>query len=447
MMWIIIALGFLSSCLAQQPINTFSYEVVPTNQVGGNLIGSLVGGGVYFEDHDYGYSVKNLRAWTDAGSGGNDIFAIFFETFGGKQFVIGQLPARGPDAEITFAIGETLVGDYVLTDNGKASNLGHIDFKTSKAQEFKVGNAQRNFIFDSGDSYLMGFFGYSGDRVTQLGFYMMKPISSTVLSNVQYDFSSIQGKPPNFVTTQTLTNDTPVTQMQTVKNMQVTSVTDQFTVANSFSTTVGATVTAGIPVLMFQGSISVTTGTTTTSQITNFSSMATEIAQPETVPPCSEVIATSTWFEDAPDIPFTADEVFNFKDGSTATFNRTGTWKGVLKSDIIYNLMQLPLTNATGACVNFSPTPIVPPAVPPATTPPPVTPPVVPPTVPIPPPVTPPIVLPTVPFSPPVTVPTVQPTVPIPPPVTPPIVPPTVPFSPPVTVPTVYIPILFLFRV
>jgi len=184
---------FASSCLAQlEPSN---YEVIPKDNTGSELIGGC--GGSPFYAHSVGSAVQQLKVWIGGADGG--LRAIYLQMFNGQKYTIGTMPTGGPAASITFSPGEIISGPITICGNGVGTRTGYLHFKTNKNQDFEVGTAHTEYIFDSGDSVLTGFWGQSGDDIGALGIYLMKQIESSTLTNVSYpNLSSItQDVAPN----------------------------------------------------------------------------------------------------------------------------------------------------------------------------------------------------------------------------------------------------------
>ena len=180
MMKAILSLLLCLFPLSSGQYNFFEYEVIPLNQDGGNGVGDYQGGGeTKFEYHEFGKSVQTIEAWQS----GRDIRCIKVKWFDLEKepVTIGTQPDGNPTVSFTFERGDPLTGDIVLSSNsatgaGAAAKIGYIFFKTKGGKTFEVGDSGGpDYRFPSGESYLMGFQGWSGANVHILGLYMMKP--------------------------------------------------------------------------------------------------------------------------------------------------------------------------------------------------------------------------------------------------------------------------------
>lgn len=138
-----------------------------------------------FYVHQLGSPVQMLQVWVGSGAPNDGIKAIFVQFFDGTLYTVGSIPASGfTKSEFTFEQGEMLQGQYIICGNGIGMRTGYIYFETSKGRTFQMGDEHTDYLFDSRNSFLMGLFGQSRSDIDQLGFYLMKPLQSIALTNV-----------------------------------------------------------------------------------------------------------------------------------------------------------------------------------------------------------------------------------------------------------------------
>ena len=53
-------------------------------------------------------------------------------------------------------------------------------------RKFSVGDMHTPYYFPSGNSFMMGVFGLSGDEIGHMGLYMMKPLTKVRLMDITY---------------------------------------------------------------------------------------------------------------------------------------------------------------------------------------------------------------------------------------------------------------------
>jgi len=345
-----VDLLFLSLRLVSSQ-DIFGYEVWPTNIPGG---ATLVGGGdgESFTFHEEFHSVETIDVWVSE----IDIVAIRIRMFdSGTESIAGKPLAEAP-ASFTFQRGERITGDMILRGNGSGLNLGSIFFKTTQNREFSVGDSEDrdDYLFPSGDSFLMGFRGRQGDSIYNLGFIMMKPLNSLLLVVKQYDFTELQNDPPTKIRTGTYINDSTEANTHAVTENQVIAKTNEWTVETSFSFTMEMQVSAGIPeVFTVEASFEFTQGVAVTH--TNSETSTQESSQVVTInaAPCKTTTYVNTWVESTAPVSFTGHTTYNFKDGTSVDFPCDGVWKGAITSNIITTSKETDIVNPSPACQAF----------------------------------------------------------------------------------------------
>lgn len=336
-----LLLLFLYQTSACHVYSVYHYERKPKDQAGSSLIGGC--GGEKFLYHSYGSAVEHIKAWKGGASDG--LKAIYFQTFDGQTFTIGQIPVGPPTKEFTFKVGERLKGNMILTGNGIGTRTGYIKFQTSLGNTFEVGNQKTNYIYDSKDSYLMGFFGTHGADVDTLGFLLMKELENQYLSDVDYELASVSLSQPIRFREVEFTNPHNVEDTVVERIEQEMSTTKEWSVAGSFSFTYSSSVEAGVPgAAETTTGWSISVGVTASYTNTKFESNVNSNEYTAVVPACSYGNIDWTYFESTQPVSFRGALVYEFKDGSTPLrIDVDGVYKGVItgttvvdKDDIEY---------------------------------------------------------------------------------------------------------------
>jgi hypothetical protein len=314
-------------------VSIWQYETIPLAQSGAGCIGGLGGGD--FQIHDYGTTVKEIRAWT--GGEKNGLKALYVELFNGRTGVYGNIPAYGPAAVIVLSPGETIVGTMELCGNGIGSRTGYIYFKTSKGQEFKVGDEHTPYYFQSGESFLTGFFGRHGTEIDHLGFIMMKKFNSGRMFNLNYPTIDTynSGLSPQ-VYKATFCNDAPSSaQTQSAKFTKSEGERHSFENSVSFEFGMTLSVEGGLP-LVAKNTIGFSWKIGASGKWTQETNSVRTQEQnfPVSIPARSRVTAQFTWFDSQVDLPYTAVMEYTFTDGSIASWPVNGIFKGTYISNV-----------------------------------------------------------------------------------------------------------------
>jgi len=323
-------------------ISTWPYETVPISSSGAGCIGGC--GGSRFEVHDFATTVSVLKAWT--GGDHNGLSALYIELFNGKVFSLGSVPARGPDAQITFATGETIVGDIELCGNGVGSLTGFIKFQTSAGQKFQVGDEHTPYYFPSGNSFLTGFFGQAGSDIDHLGILMMKPIVNGELEDVNYPTLSnyAQGLSPQIYKTVLCNDDHTTPQSNTVSFEKTVGTTYHWSITVSFSIGGSITVTAGLPdVAQVSEEFHWEVGLSSTYDVSVDTTKTETMSFPVTVAPREKVFGSFSWWDSVCNVPYTAKLVYTYSDHSNYTFAVSDTYLGAYITDVISDYHSVPL--------------------------------------------------------------------------------------------------------
>lgn len=288
-----------------------------------------------FVHHSHGSSVEHIKAWIGGASDG--LKAIYFETFDGQSFTIGQIPVGSPTREFTFEVGERLRGSMILTGNGIGTRTGHIKFHTNLGRTFEVGNAKTNYIYDSKDSYLMGFFGTHSADVDTLGFLLMKELENHYLGNVDYELASVSLTQPVRFEQVEFTNPHDVEDTVRVSISRELSTTKEWSVAGSFSFTYSSSVEAGVPgAARTSSGWSVSVGVTASYTNTQFQSNMNTNEFTAVVPACSYGNIDWTYFESTQPVGFHGALVYEFTDLSTPLrIEVDGLYKGVIAGRMV----------------------------------------------------------------------------------------------------------------
>jgi hypothetical protein len=331
-------------------LTMYPYERWPIAAGGtAQLIGG--NGGNLFFAHAYGDAVKKVTAWTGSYDGTTVINCILVQTFKRKRFVIGSIPSGASAGEITFSPGERLTGDMILTGNGKGQRLGFIKFQTNNGQTFEVGSQKTPYIFDSKESYLMGFFGRANLQVDNLGFYMMKEIDDVKITDVIYNVDFDPNEQPLGQLVIPVQNNSPNPFLTTLEYERLNSSTKSWSVTASISVEVGITVQAGVPaVASVEGSLKITRGLSATWTNEEFVSTKTTSTSTAEVPSCSARTFTLTWFESERNIDYTGNVEYKYTDGTIFKLSVDGVYQGVMVTEAKISQVPVPLENPSAEC-------------------------------------------------------------------------------------------------
>jgi len=321
------------------------YETYPIGTDNSACIGG--DGGSPFHFHQLGSPVQTLQVWVGGGAPNDGIKAIFVQFFDGTSYTAGSIPASGfTKSEFTFEQGETLQGQYILCGNGIGTRTGYIYFETSMGRTFQVGEEHTDYVFDSGNSFLMGLFGQSGSDIDQLGFYLMKPLQSVALTNVDYtNLGSLSTQKPQGFYVEDFCNslNEPAQHTTTL----TTQIGQSYTFTNDESYSLGLTysVDAGVP----EGpSVSLSASWTVSESQTRSQTMntltTTTSSDTATIAPRTFGKLFWSWWNNQIQVGYNGTMVYTFTDGSTWDQAVSGTYNGVYVSDVWYS------TNSTAIC-------------------------------------------------------------------------------------------------
>lgn len=316
------------------PVSLHSYETIPVSQAGFSCIGGDRGSGFVF--HDFGTTVKTIRAWAGYKVPNGGLRALFVELYNGKVKVFGKIPAAGPDAQITLSPGETITGSIIIGGNGIGTRAGYIYFKTSAGQEFEIGKFHTPYYFHSGESFLTGFFGNHGSDIDNLGVIMMKPLKSGRMYNLNYPTleSYNQGLQPQ-VYKGTFCNIGSVKQTQKAVFTKSEGEKRIWKSSISFEFGMSIAVEGSVPVVgkvNEKFSWKLGTSSTYTKQVETIQTQQMEF--PVVVSEFSSVSAQFTWFDSKVNLPYTATLEYTFADGTVSKFNVDGIFDGAYISNV-----------------------------------------------------------------------------------------------------------------
>jgi len=284
------------------------------------------------------------RWWRVAPNDG--IKAIFVQFFDGTSYTAGSIPASGfTKSEFTFEQGETLQGQYILCGNGIGTRTGYIYFETSKGRTFQVGEEHTDYIFDSGNSFLMGLFGQSGSDIDQLGFYLMKHLQSVALTSVDYtNLGSLSTETHQGLYTFQYCNSDKSLLTETFSFMKQTGQKYTFTTDDSFSFGLTFSVDAGLP----EGP-SVSASTSWTVSQTETRAQTVDSHSQFQYSTKKNILARSfgrlvwTWWNNQVTLKYIGTMVYTFKDGSIWEQFVTGNYQGVHISESSYYIVGNPI--------------------------------------------------------------------------------------------------------
>lgn len=309
----------------------YDYEHIPVTPNGVAWIGGS--GGDYFEYHtNGGYPVKTVKVWTD---GGNVIQSIYFDTTDGTSYQIGSPPQGISSNDFTFNDDEALT-ELVLTGNGIGTRLGSIHWKTSANREFNVGIRQTDYVFNTKNSILMGFWGNHGLDIDALGVFLMKPIKESklvVLDYPEWNDAAVNDGSKMFALEFDYTNE--VTNGEGVYEDKFGlsfSENKQWTVTNGKETDKTITVSGTIPLIDIgvEGSFTATESQENTYQNEVFELYQIERTISVTVPACTRVTGFVTVYLNNDGIPYNGVRRLTFMDDTTLDQPIEGDRKSVV---------------------------------------------------------------------------------------------------------------------
>lgn len=154
-----------------------------------NIVGGNGGNAFNFYAQD-GAMLEKIGVWV----GGSQIKAAKVWLTDGKVKQFGD--PSGPYQEFSFQLGET-ISQMLLWGNGAGTRLGAIKFSTNKGNQFfakmtKWGLKQE-YPVDTGSGICTGVLGRSGVDIDCMGFVFIKPISQSVMTNVEYPTLGLDG--------------------------------------------------------------------------------------------------------------------------------------------------------------------------------------------------------------------------------------------------------------
>lgn len=317
-------------------VTVFNYEY------GTGCLGACTGNP--FEFHEFGSTVRELNVWL--GGSNNGFRAVFIKLFNGKMFTVGKIPANGADGSFTFDAGESIVGSVEICGNGIGTRIGYLRFKTSKGREFKVGQEHTPYYFESGDSYLTGIFGLSGDEIFQMGLLFMKPIKLSTLKNIKYptiDTYRLNLAPKIYRTT-LCNDDESIDQTQAATFTKTIGEKRNWSMKSSFFFEEDIHVVAGVPEIAtvdakISWKISEEQSFSRETDTTNSQMMS----YPVKVAHRSRMTAQFSWWDSPVEIPYTGELHLTFKSGEQTVFPISDIYRGAYISDVVGSYHETPL--------------------------------------------------------------------------------------------------------
>jgi len=166
----------------------------------------------------------------------------------------------------------------------------------------------------------------------------MKPIASGNLQNIRYPTLSTYsaGLAPQ-IYKNTLCNDgTAVSQTQTSTFTRATGEHHTWSVSVSFTIGDSVTVTAGVPeVAQVSDTFHWELSTSASYSVTTDTTKSETMEDPTTVPPRTRIYATFSWWDSVCSVPYVADLVYQFKDGSNFAFSVSDVYTGAYITEVV----------------------------------------------------------------------------------------------------------------
>jgi hypothetical protein len=255
--------------------------------------------------------------------------------------------ASGPYSEFVFGTGE-LIKSMSLWGNGAGTRLGAIRFETNRDRSFfpkmtKWGLKQE-YPIDTGSGICVGVIGRAGSDVDQMGFVFVKPISHSVMEDMQYP--TIGFETPNVRVSQinaaVYSNNLDVPQTYDFKSEETLTRKESWSITAGMEFAFGYKVKAGLPEVaeveksfQFKVSVSGTYGQENTSSKTE------TWVFPITVPPHKTVEASISIGRADITLPYNASVRVTTTDGSELVFKVNGTYFGIAYTKVFVDVREV----------------------------------------------------------------------------------------------------------
>jgi len=290
--------------------------------------------------HTQGGIVNKITVWYGTHVDKNDgIKAIRISYFGDDNDIVVGKPGNHPSKGIEFQPGETINGDMVLSGNGFGTRLGYISFSTSGKQKFAAGqDGHTKYLFDTGNSFISGIAGRSGDDINQLAFIFWKPIRGLYFTSISYPTlaSLTKIKSPAVIASQDYCNDNDVARPfagQTLEKTETSGHDSCFTASATETFGESITVKAGIPDLVdvtaeAHWSISASQEFKNCQQHSTTSKSTLTFPSPSLAAHTRTSYQYTQWQGVLSELPFTATLQVTFRDDTSITRTENGHYKG-----------------------------------------------------------------------------------------------------------------------
>ncbi|XP_053407640.1 aerolysin-like protein [Mercenaria mercenaria] len=258
----------------------------------------------------------------------------------GSNYLAGK-PGGGESSEFKFKKGETIVSLNVQASGPYSSilsrrRLGAIWFKTSKDRSW--GIFSRNLTADGrywpevGSGVCCGVFGGSGDAIDRFGFAMLRPVESSMLSEIKYPQLNIEivATRPTTVAHQIFCNGSKTEQTFTLSGSRSVTIKREWSLSTQLSMTFKMEVTAGIPeVASVTSGFSWTVGSTSTHAVSNTETETQSWSWPLKCPPHTKILGEATMYADDIDTPYEGVVELRLKNGKSFKYKVKGVYRGM----------------------------------------------------------------------------------------------------------------------
>ena len=299
-----------------------------------------------------GNMVSIIQVWV----GGEQIRGVKIGWASGLSKHVGQNGedcSKQPFEEHFFQRGEIITKMSLWTNleqswkkggKGKDSHrLAAIYFKTNKGREFfprmKNTKLENEFPIEVGSGICSGVQGRSGSDIDKIGFQFVKPLMSSVMTDVTYPTIAKKQVKINIDTLDNVvyTNDLEVEQTFTHETTVTTTTKQYWSKKSDFERTINVKVTASIPILK-STEVEVTGGvkesSSDTYEMADSETKTKKWTFPITVPAKSKVQVTVSMGKAHIGIPYEGKIVITTEDGCKLSYDMDGTYYGVAFTDV-----------------------------------------------------------------------------------------------------------------
>lgn len=294
------------------------------------------------------WQIKAIRVWLTNGN---------TQTFGNPN---------GSYKEYTFEPGERMTR-LSLWGNGRGTRTGWIEFSTSTGGSFSHGMTEwkrrQEYPIDIGSGICCGVFGRAGSDIDNMGFVFLRPIKSSLLTNVSYPTLGFEQASitPKVLESTTFENDSSTEQTVAFTDEEEVETSSSWSVTAGLEYSYTSKIEAGIPEVATVGAES----TWKVSVSGTYSHSTRKLDRktwniPVVCPPHSKVKAVASIRQGTLSLPYTGTIEVTLDTGAKFTYPVQGIYEGVSYSSVEITTEELPVQGYElffdGSRVRFEPT-------------------------------------------------------------------------------------------